>query len=600
MPAKEHELKIGDTTVKLTLAKDSTGAPIYQVSEALGDVNPNLSFTQTDWKGGHGQGDFLADDMFAIGQSIDTTSDGKIILGPKINPVGISGADLGANPVAIKWFNAITKLMVATSAKVFWYDGTNFVDKVTLAGVTHEGMTEYEKILYLARGTTGAYNYTADGVTFTATDLDDTTAEGFLVSPNPAGTADVLWKFKKPNEVSNTSNGRIEAAPASGVQWSSPNYVGDTSKNITRLMLSSDTLLAGREDDVYYLDSDGGIHPLYDGLRYNQSTNNFKYSTNWKGALYFSLLTGLGENYGGVSFATVGPLERLINISKTGTCVGLTSDRNFIYAAWKEGTNTIIYKGREIEREGLRWEWCPFIYLGTNACSTIQVAQHSETDRRLWFGYGNYLAYAKLGDTDGGEYAPSGFLRTSYFDAGTRDWDKLFQYLITETETCSANITIQPKYLKDTDTTASNLTPIIKNNGTLQSYLLNELSSKRIALQFDFVTNDSAVTPALTYFQARGILKPELIRIHDATYIIGDEPHFRTKELRNLLRTARASTSLIRFADLRYGESTSNLTYHWCIMEAGFPYEQEIRHEKKRQPEMGITVRLREVDFTVS
>ena len=595
MPAKEHELKIGDTTVRLTLARDKSGAPMYQVSEVFRDVNPNLSFTQTDWKGGHGQGDFLTEDMFAIGQSIDTTSDGKIILGPLINPIGISGADLGANPVAIKWFAAIAKLIIATSAKVFWYDGTNFVEKVALAGVTHEGMTEYEKILYLGRGTTGAYYYTADGVTFTATNLDDTTAEGFLVSPNPTGMADVLWKFKKPNDVRYTSNGRV-----SGAQWSSPNYVGDTSKNITRLMLSSDTLLAGREDNVYYLDSDGGIHPLYDGLRCNQSTNNFKYSTNWKGALYFSLLTGLGENYGGVAFATVGPLENLINISKTGTCVGLTSDRNFIYTAWKEGTDTIIYKGREIERSGvLRWEWCPFIYLGTNACSTIQVVQHSETDRRLWFGYGNYLAYAKLGDTDGGEYAPSGFLRTSYFDAGTRDWDKLLQYLITETENCTSNITIQPKYLKDTDTSASNLTPIIKNNGTLQSYLLNELSSKRIALQFNFTTNSSAVTPSLTYFQARGILKPELMRIHEATYIIADTPHSRAKELRDLLRNARATTSLIRFADLRYSESTADLTYHWCIM-INAPQEIEIRHEKNRQPELGIVVKLQEVDYTVS
>ena len=598
MSSRDHELKIGDTTVKLTLGRDRSNSPMYQVSEALRDVNPNLSFTQTDWKGGHGYGDFLVEDAYAVGQSIDTTNDGKIILGPLINSVGISGGDLSANPVAIKWFAAISKLMVATAAKVFWYDGTNFVEKVALTGVTHEGMTEYEQILYLGRGTTGAYNYTADGVTFTATTLTDTVAEGFLVAPNPTGTADVLWKFKKPNEVANTSDGRV-----AGVQWSSPNYVGDTSKNITRLMLSSDVLLAGREDNVYELDSGGGIHPLYDGLRNNQSTNNFKYSTNWMGALYFSLLTGLGENYGGTAFDTVGPLENLINISKTGTCVGLTSDRNFIYAAWDEGTDTIIYKGREIERNGvLRWEWCPFIYLGTNACSTIEVVQHTASDRRLWFGYGNYLAYVKLWDnptSESAEYAPSGFLRTSYFDAGTRDWDKLLQYLITETENCTANITIQPKYLKDTDTSATNLTPKIINNGTLQNYLLDEISSKRIALQFNFTTNSSATTPVLTYFQARGILKPELMRTHEATYIIGDTPHSRAKEIRDLLRTARSSTTLIRFADLRYGESTANLTYHWVTMVSA-PQEVELRHEKDRSPELGMVCKFQEVDYVVS
>jgi len=128
-----------------------------------------------------------------------------------------------------------------------------------------------------------------------------------------------------------------------------------------------------------------------------------------------------------------------------------------------EGTNTIIYKGREITRgDTTRWEWCPFVFLGTNTCATMEVVQHTDTDRRLWFGYGDNAGYVKLSDNPSADsaatFAPSGFLRSSYFDAGVRNWDMLWQYIETETANCTANITVTPKYLKDTDTTASNLT----------------------------------------------------------------------------------------------------------------------------------------------
>lgn len=606
----DHEITINGVTKKFALGKRPDGGSLYEVSEILppvsgeGEVSPNqaLEFKQTDWVGGHGQGEYDLPDMYAEGQSIDTTNDGRIILGPLINSVGVSGGDLGANPVAFRWFAAIGKLMLATNAKVFWYDGTNFVEKAVLAGVTHEGMTEYAKILYLTRGTTGAYNYTADGATFTATDLDDTTSEKFIASPNPAETAEVLWKFAKPNEVKQTTDGRTVAA--GGAQWSSANYIGDTSKDITNLMLINNILLIGREDNLYELRTDGGVGPLYSDLRHNQSTNNFKYSTNWKSALYFSLVTGMGEIFGNVGLEAVGPLQALRELDKVGTIVGLTSDRNFIYVAVDEGTNTIIYKGREIDRYGiLRWEWCPFVFLGTNACSLLYVCQHTASDRRLWFGYGDNAGYVTLSDNPTADsaykYAPSGWVRSSYFDAGYRNWDKLYQYLETQTKGCTSTITVQPMYLKDTDTTASNLTPIIKTNGTKKSYLLNEIACKRIQLQYNLATATNTITPELTYSRLRGILKPENMRIHDATYTFGDEPTKRTKTLRDFLRSGRTSTQLIKFADLRYQESTEDKTYHWVTMLQS-PQEVEILHEKDRQPELGLRCLFQEMDYTVS
>ena len=268
-----------------------------------------------------------------------------------------------------------------------------------------------------------------------------------------------------------------------------------------------------------------------------------------------------------------------------------------------EGTDTIIYKGREIERDGvLRWEWCPFVYLGTKTCSAIYVVQHSMTDRRLWFGYGTNTAYVKLFDNApvDGEFASSGWVRSSYFDAGNRSWDKLLQYLITETENCTADITVQPKYLKDKDTSATNLTPSIRVNGTNQNFLINELSAKRVAIQLNLTTNSSSVTPVVSLFELRGVVKPEVIRIHDVTYVIGSSPNRSAKLIRDFLRSGRSSTSFIKFADLRYKESVTNRTYHWVVIMPSYPQEVEIKHERGRQPEIGIRVRFQEIDYTIS
>ncbi|GAH10391.1 unnamed protein product, partial [marine sediment metagenome] len=161
---------------------------------------------------------------------------------------------------------------------------------------------------------------------------------------------------------------------------------------------------------------------------------------------------------------TVGPLQDAMDIDKVGTCVGLASDKDFIYAVMDEGTNSHIYKGREVRREGgVREEWCPWVFLGTNACATAKVCQHSATDRRLWFGYGNYAAYVILTDNptadSAARFAPSGFIRMSYIYGTNKYWDMMFQSLVTETKSCTSGKTVTPKYRKDTDTTATVLAP---------------------------------------------------------------------------------------------------------------------------------------------
>jgi len=599
----DHELVIGTTTKKFRLIRDDSNAPMYWVDEEIPRYRNPLRYEQTNWIGGHGQhrnDENKKNDLYFEGQSIDTTQEGRVILGPLINTVGVSGGTLGANPVCFCWFGAISKWMVATATKVFWYDNTNFVEKKEFAGETITHMIEYNGILYVALGSSSLYYTSADGETYTVTDLTDGYAERFEICPNPAGTQDVLRKFKQPNEVSNTTDGT-----AGGTQWSTPAYIGDESNNITNILIHNDKLLVGREDNLYHYDSDGGIHPLLPCRKVNRSTNNFKYATHWQAGTYFSLANGIGEITGYNNFDVIHPYHQQ-DIGKVGTCVGLAADDKHLYFGLDEGTNTHIYKVREAPKDGaLRWELCPWVFLSTNTCATLAICQHSATDRRLWFGYGNNAGYVILSDNptadSAARFCASGFVRMSY-DYGTEgEWDKLWQSAVLEVKGGDTGETVQVKYRKDADTSATSCIAAAATNGLFETNFASALSCERIQFELHLASNTSTATPEVSYFQAKGVEKPVTVRFHNATYAVGDDPSNSAKTLRNLLRTGRTTTTLIKFADLRFNDSTGGTAgtdYVYCVMEPGYPREETIIHTKGKAPELGITVRLREVSFS--
>ena len=605
MTTNDHELMIDSVRKGLKLVRDTKGSAMYSVSEEIPTYEKSLKFSMKDWSGGHGQFEFEDKVIYYDGQSIDTTADGRIILGPLINPVGITGpADLDSDPVCFCWFSAISKLMMATAEQVYWYDGNYWVSQVTFSGETITDMIEYNGVLYVALGSSVLYQYSTDGENYTATDQTDGYAERYFVSPNSAGTSNVLWKTKFPNELTSTFDGRTTAD--GGSSWTSPAYVGDTSSNLTNMFLIGDKLLIGKTDNLYHYDTAGGLHPLLDGLKNSRSTQNFRYAVDWQTAMYFSLDTGLGEIYGGSSYEPMGPLTKIDEIGKKGTCVGLASDKDFLYVAMNEGTNTHIYKGREVRKDDvLRWEWCPWICFatGTYPCTAMTVTQHSTTDRRLWFGYGHNTAYVILSDNPTADtaarFAPSGFIRFSYLYGTNPYWDKMWQSAVTETRYCAAGISVTPKYRKDAVTAMAGLATPIITNGVVKTDLTSPLSSKRIQFELDLATNNSTITPEVTYFEVRGIEKPETIRVHEATYAIGTTPTKGAATLRSFLRSGRTSTSLIKFADLRYGDSTQNNNYVWVVFLPGSPEEVEILNEKGHPPEMGLRIKMQEVAYAV-
>lgn len=670
----DHEIKIGSTTKRLKLIRDDKGMALYNVVEDIPAYQPQLTFTQKDWIGGHGQYDYEQEDLYFEGSAIDTTQEGRVILGPYL--FTMLPSTFGIPVEHFCWFSVITKPMAATATRVYWFDGTNWIMKwdranhdweaghsfttadwlrpttynghiyqCTIAGtggaeeptdwkttdgetnvtgnatftcrsIAITGLTQVGVILYVCLGSSAKYYYSTEGATYTVTDLTDGYAEKIFAAPNSARTATVLWKFKTPNELSNTTDGRTVAA--GGIQWSSPAYIGDTSSDITNIFLVNDDLMIGKEDNLFHYDTDGGVHPLMDELKQSRSSNNFKYVTHWQGAVYFSLGTGLGEIASYNAYEVVGPLAKIHNIGKVGTCVGLTSDKDWLYVAMDEEDVTFIYKGREINRRGvLRWEWCPWVTIGIYTCAAIETFQHTSTDRRLWIGYTNRLIYVVLSDNPTSDpaarFSPNGWLRMSYAYGTDPNWDKLWQSAVIEQTRYSLGVetvasdgeTVTLKYRDDTDI-AVVATPIIaayNTAGAVETNFTSALNNKRISFELHLASDTSTATPEVSYFQAKGVEKPTTVRIHEAVYALGDEPSKRAKTIRTFLREGRTSTTLIKFADLRFKETTAGTSsgdYVWCIMQPGYPQEVEVLHERGRQPELGIKVRLQEVSFTIS
>ena len=608
----DHQLKIGSDTQEFRLVRGEGGAVMYNIRNIIPQYRDPLRFTQSNWIGGHGSFERRAPDVFFEGQSIDTTQDGRLFSGPLINTVGEIGdsGNLDSAVVQFIWFEAQNQWLCATAGKIYVYT-TGWTAVETLAGITH--MAEFKGIMYAALGTSTLYKYSANGTDWTSTDLSDGYAERFLVTPNPDGTAENLWKFKQPNELSRTTDGRTVAA--GGIQWESPTFVGDTSHNITNIFLQNNKLMVGREDNLFHVDSNGGTHPFRDDLKINQSTSNYKYVTEWQTSIYHSEARGMAEITAYNSYDVMGPLFDIDDIGKVGDIVGIAGDKDWLYVAVDEGTNTIIYKCREIlNKQGkLQWQYCPWVFLGTNVCATIAVAQHSTTDFRLWFGYGTTTAYVILSENPLGDslarYATSGFLRGSY-DYGTDpNWDKMWQSAVIEQHrvnsgaitAASSGETVQIKYRDDADTSATSIISAYNTAGIVETNFSSALNNKRIQFEIHLASDTSTATPVVTFFQAKGVEKPTTVRIHEATYAIDDSPSENAETLRDLLRTGRTSTTLIRFANLNFEEKTSGSAgtdFVYTVMEPGFPQEVEIVHLDGRSPEQAIQVSLREVSFS--
>lgn len=611
----DHQIYNGTTTETFRLMRErdsqgrATGPAMYNIENFIPQYRNPLTYTQMSWIDGHGQHDFRNPEAYFEGKSIDTTIDGKVFLGPLLQEQQDDGSSSIEAPVGFCWFPAIGKLFCFTASHIYRLDNDGWdVTSSDLSGVTD--LKVFGVTLFAARGASTAYEYSTDGDAFTTSTLTDKYAIKFLVAPNAAGTADILWKYKTPNELANNTSG-ING----GVQWATPAFVSDTANDITNLFLVNDNFMIGKTDGLFHYDPDGGIHPLRPDLRTNRSTDNFKYVTEWQAAVYHSEIDGMGEIWSRNAYEPMGPLTGIDDIGRRGSIVGLAADKDWIYVAIYDGTNYYIYKGREVRKQGeLRWQWCPFIYLGTNATATLAVVQESSIVRKLYFGYGAACYYVVLSDNPLADSTyrycstPS-WLRMSY-DYGTdTEWDMMWQSAVIEATrydsgaiaAAASGETVQIQYRDDTDTSPTSVIAAATTVGIYEISFSSAINNKRVQFEIHLASDTNTATPVVSYFQAKGIEKPVRTRIHQAIYIIGDEPTNRAKTLRDFFRAARTTTTLLKFADLRFNETTGGTAgtdYVYCILEPESPEQVEITHRKDGSKEMGIKVRLREVSFS--
>jgi len=605
------QLTIGGSTKSFNLAVEE-GKKLFAVVEepivplkaaqdvpSYGDLPAEkiLAFAQNNWRGGMGQKDhFNILDMYADGQNIDTRDPNQIILGPKINTAGAIAATI----VFADFFEG--REYFASTRYVYKYPATGSTWAEVLdvgAGDTIECIGHYDGYIYVGL-TTGKYYYsdTGENAAWTQSTLDNAVMHKICVAPSFSGTKDLLVLAKRPNEV------RTATAPLNGeVGWSDPPYyVGDENSNITSLFILNGILFIGKEDGLWSLPPDGRPVMVV-SYREQKNSTNFAYHTNWQGVFYGSGAGDILEIIGGsgnlFSVDYMGPLQRSPELATIGSIKSITSDDKNIYVLFLIGSNYVIYAGRERtdSKYGLRWEWTPYIHLGTNACGVIKVMQRSGASPLLWFAYGTNMAYAilakapnlPLGDSSY-RFCSQGYLITSYFDAGYDIWDKIFYQLWTMAENLADGITIVVTYQADTGSSWPTLTTITSNG--IQSVDLTAISCKRIRLKIELNSGTNTITPILQMFIYRGVLCPEVTRSLDFVVILEQSDTRKPSTDLTFLRGGRIATSPVTLKDLRFG------TTKYITFLTNSPTEIEAIDEVSKQPSYRARILAQELNWT--
>ena len=131
----DHELKVDSTTKRLTLLRNPEGQAYYATLYEDLDHQPHLRFIQDNWIGGSGQYNFSVPDMYFDGESIDTTQEGVVFLGPLIYTVhsGDAASIYGTGETA-GWGN-IAKVGGITATDLAKIDGVAVADIAKINGV---------------------------------------------------------------------------------------------------------------------------------------------------------------------------------------------------------------------------------------------------------------------------------------------------------------------------------------------------------------------------------------------------------------------------------------------------------------------------------
>lgn len=438
------------------------------------------------------------------------------------------------------------------------------------------------------------YSSTGESGAWTQCTLANAYAHCLTISPSSTGTKDLLVSGYRPNIV------RTSDSPFNGgTGWTAtPYYFGDSLANITSAFSFNGELFAGKEDGLYLLSNGIPINILPE-FRTKKHANNFKYVTIWQSCAYMSVLDDILELTSQYTVNYISPLTRY-PITTTISLKALASDVKNLYALFKLGTLSYIYAGRERRdsKYGLRWEWFPLIFLSTSNSNAIKVMQRTGANPNLWYPYAAASIYNSilpltfdypLADSSY-RFASVGGLTTSYFDANYDTWSKIFYQLWTIGKNLVVNeIFIDFYYMKDTETTWTSFATITANG--VQYKDLASLPCTKIRLYIILQSDDSTITPILSAFNYRGILKPEVSKTIDLVIELDRSNTRKTSADLTFLRTGRTSTTPIVLKDNRF-DTTRYITFL-----PGSPQEQEILDPQSKQPSYRARILAQELNW---
>ncbi|MFA5377838.1 MAG: hypothetical protein WC455_18955 [Dehalococcoidia bacterium] len=591
----------------LMLARDNGIAmwKSYEVAQDGGNQDKPI-WSQTDWSGGFGQGDFADPSRYSVGYCVDCSTPGKFFLGPHVETGTIhGGGDLSAGASAFATFNG-ELYMVTTYGQVYKWSTTNSHWDSVYAGVGSDvgrvNLCVHNGYLYAAQGESTAYVYSSDGASWTA--VSGYYAKYFVSAPPYAGNTPVLWRCSADNLISSSAD------PTDGAEWESSIYVGDSSSDINNLFLHQGQLFIGKTDGLYHYDSDGVVHKLLSNSRDYQLTSTYYGEVcTLKGATYFNMGKHIGELTTYNSFDIITPILSADDIDmEEYFCLGLASDGTNLYAALYDTVTVVthIYKGHEVsDSEGnTKWAWDHLAYVASVArplfyCEALQSG--SWYHPKLWMGYtGTGLRYLKISQNPTASsfyYADSpsftslsGYLETGWIDLGYRDWYKIVDSVLVE---CRGTMgTVAVAYQADESGSYTTIgTYSATTSGTKDYVATAPFAAKKFKLKITLTGATTASTPIVKYVAVYGSVRPNRVTLMDFT-ITAEEGHSASsKGLRDFLIHCRDSTGLHTLTD-RFGAS------HYVRILPGYPTETEYLDSSRKQPALGLRVICEKVDWS--
>lgn len=405
---------------------------------------------------------------------------------------------------------------------------------------------------YLTSPMSGAFQSTLSASVY------DAYADYFL---NVAG---VMYKVNKPNSIYKTTD------PSNSGDWSTVSTVGSASDNITDVVTDIETPYFGKEDTIYYLDTDDADYPLITDLRTLARSDNCKNMDFWHNALYVPFGTqGIVESAQGV-VSWLSPAKYCTNLGQvTGQVMAITHDEEYLYAIIDNGGLVEILAGQYKMVDGSKnWVWHPIQTLPISGCE--KAAVKNIYAKRLWVlptsevGLIYYIPvttkYGDISNDTSYSYLTGGYDITPWYHINLKADDKVFLNLTLTTEGCDDSNYIDvyyQTYYAGIDDEWDYLGRFNESPRKTISLVDSNIGSSMIRFKRVITTSSVSTSPRVTGMDCRGIWRPSKRKLIQCVLKIGDNilnsngtPYGSEKELRETIEEIDNYTTPVKFYDI--------------------------------------------------